>query len=575
MKIKIIILLSAIILFESCQKQAPAQTNANENITYLDGYDFSFSNETGSESGLSLDGKTSLKVILDKNYKLLSITDINLDIDTLDEQVLICKNLSDPEATLIIMVVDYDEIRNQYFISWKASTQAFSQRTFELDTDDIVGDYNKELILTGTNDKGEITLDVYRKTPSLTNPGINFSPICQLNSDGTIKILQVERSLNYASRQKTGESFPIILEKKDPDKQDSLSLIREQYDWIYTSNQYKLTSSAPIQSEIIEQKRLRELYANYNENAFDPFLEGPWYSKKYGISRMIMFSRMDNQIIFFDNNVQEIYLWELSKRTVYNGLVAYTTNLNMRSIRNHISIRINTINSIYITANDTDWNGEYLKVNEDLQETLYYMDHVNVQPADILLTDMFRTTMDQSESDSYIIFEPPYFTWVKNDDTTISGSFSLINNIPILNSFFLKKELQNLPLKIEKDIYINEIYHPTKLRDDKALLESCYSLNPERSYYLLKSDITEAEKTQLWTILINHKYNGIEKYNIYILTLEIQNTHEDIENYILEYLERSEKDRTVKTIALSHGNLFSNGFEVTSKEPMLYFQEIY
>ena len=79
-----------------------------------------------------------------------------------------------------IAVIDYDPIRATYSRTWESLTNATNFRLLDISLKDVVGDHNLEIVCRGMNDGGELTLDLFRKTPSPTGLGLYFTEILRI-----------------------------------------------------------------------------------------------------------------------------------------------------------------------------------------------------------------------------------------------------------------------------------------------------------------------------------------------------------------------------------------------------------
>ncbi len=216
------------------------------------------------------------KVPLDPGEKLLQVLNVNLDLDITDEQILILKKKGEVEAPITIVVVDFDSVRNSYSRTWESSTGATNIRTFTVTLKDLVGDHNLEIVCQGTNNQRELTLDVFRKAPSPTGLDLYFTAICQIVSDGSIEIQEIERSEGYRRGQKNGPSFPVFSYTQDRESENPLDLIKHSYYWQYQQNRHVHTSLEKLPGRVVEETQLVELFASTQVDSIEKYLAGPW-----------------------------------------------------------------------------------------------------------------------------------------------------------------------------------------------------------------------------------------------------------------------------------------------------------
>ncbi|MBN2533784.1 MAG: pallilysin-related adhesin [Spirochaetales bacterium] len=583
MKIKVILIIITGLLF-SC-------TDRNNNPDYFERTDdpdilmdtdsnYFTADSPYSDSRGDISPEQELKVPLAKNEYLLQVINSNLDLDVTDEQILVIKIVDDSELPIKIAVIDYDEIMSAYGRSWESFTNGTNHRVFEIEFMDIVGDYNKEIIFYGMKNK-DVTLDVFRRTPSLSNPGLMFMPICQLISDGTISIIRKKRSATYELGQKTGESFPIIVERRDKDSDNENDMIRETYRWVYSSNKYEFIPPVEkIPGKIIEDKKFNELIASKGTDDFEKYLEGPWYDSK-DLNKMILFFPDEKEVVFYTDNAQEVYSWDYSsRRSNPLQLIIMIRNILVRSIKKTLNVTAGSLHSLEISTNDETWAGDYLKVKEELQESLYNRERDAVTPSAISLSGIFEEEFKLEGKSMQIIFEPPFFTRTREVDGDIldhSGGFTIIKNIPVINDYYYKKYLQYLPDTIESSQFKNDILKNIRSSHDRSIIQQYYNYNSESKKYQLKPFINSEEKTMLWRIFVSIQYRDFLEYDIGVISFKILKEDglvQDIENYILEYAKEIGPDKKgyKKTIILTPGHLYVNGIEAITKDSIRLVQ---
>ncbi len=365
---------------------------------------------------------------LDPDEQLIEVVNINLDLDSHDEQILILKKKGEATALIKIAVVDFDTIRSRYLRSWESLTNATNIRTFNITLKDVVGDHNLEIICRGINNIGRLSLDIFRKTPSPSGMGLYFAPICQIVADGSIEIEEIERSEGYQLGQKNGPSFPIFAYVKDIESENILDLVKHSYYWQYKKNKYILTSKENIPGEAVEEKQLAELFDSKSVESFEEYLAGPWYlsgTENGQNEELILFNPAERSISIFSGDVQEIYIWKDSLRYLTNRLLIYTENESINTLKKRIDVEAKTINNIEVIIRGSElWDnfkGSYVKLSEELQQSLLDKRLSAAVKGDIRLSGLYR-----SPAGVELIFAPPRFTWLEKG-SEYSGGFSVFN----------------------------------------------------------------------------------------------------------------------------------------------------
>ena len=383
----------------------------------------------GGEKGNGITAQTlelTPKVPLDDTEKLIRVINTNLDLDTNDEQILLFRQKEDPQAPLKIAVIDYDPIRTTYSRTWESLTNATNLRLLDISLKDVVGDHNLEIVCRGMNDRGELTLDLFRKTPSPTGLGLYFTEILRIVADGSIEIDEVERSEGYRLGQKNGPSFVIYAYSRDAESENILDKVKRTYYWQYQQNRYVLTGKEQLPGAAIEEKQLEELFSDPSVEVFEQFLAGPWYlAGTDGLEDILLFLPEQRRISVYSGDVQEVYNWQASFRSLSNRLLVFGANESIESIVRHFNIEVVSLNTIDVSIRGSEqWDrsfGRYYKLSEELQRDLLSKDQTRVDAGKIQLNGLY-----QSGAGIEIIFEPPYFTWIE-EQLDFAGGFTVIH----------------------------------------------------------------------------------------------------------------------------------------------------
>ncbi len=312
---------------------------------------------------------------MERGESLASVLNCNLDLDLSEEQILVLRRKEEPDAPLRIAVADYDSVRGGYARTWEGTTGATNLRLFEITLLDLVGDHNQEIVCRGVNAQGELVLDVFRKTPSPTGLGLYFMEICQIVSDGSIEIQEVQRAEGYRLGQKNGPSFPIYAYSRDRASENLLDRIKYTYQWQYQQNRYVLTGEEKMPGIVVEEAQLRELFSDPSVEHFEQYLAGPWLaSGSRGQEEIILFDPELRQIAIYSGQVEEIYEWQTSFRSFSNRLLILAANESIESVRKRITVEVVALNTIDVSVMGTEeWDrssGRYLKLTDELQNEL-------------------------------------------------------------------------------------------------------------------------------------------------------------------------------------------------------------
>jgi len=369
----LLLILSLVFIDCSGRKTAPTSPKPSAKASGIS-QSVSSVNSQGSHPENSVQSK--VLVSLQPDDYVIQVLDTNLDIDQLDEQIIVFKKKNDPEDRIQILVVDFDTVRNTYIPVWVGKTLATNNRNFTLYTADILGDHVPEIICMGRNNKGEQTLDIFRKTLPPQGLGLYYTSIFSLSSNGSIEIQEQPRSEAYRLLQKNDPSFLIYVFTRDPESSNFMDLIKYTYYWNQRELRYVLGGQEKVPGQIQAEKQLAELFAKDAE-AFEQFLSGPWYristdAKNPPVNlqqEMVHFDPLSRRIVFYNKEMQEILVWRSSYRTIYRGLYINAHNEAIPSIQKQISISVLGMDTVELQVRSIDdtWSSTYKKLSKELQ----------------------------------------------------------------------------------------------------------------------------------------------------------------------------------------------------------------
>jgi len=374
------------------------------------------------------------RVEIDPRFVLLHTQLQNLDLDQIEERILILKSRDNPNSHIHISVIDFDTVSNRYINAWDGETGAVNVRTFSISFADIVGDHILEIICSGTNEKGERTLDIFRKTLSPEGYGIYYTSICSITADGSIQIKKHERSQAYKLGQKNGLSYPIVAYSRDKSSSNVMDIVKYEYYWKYQENKYVRGRSEKIPGSDIAEQQLQELFTKDTPD-FEQFLKDPWFKQSRDREtdpaelpeEMIVFEPDHRQIIFFSGNVQEIYTWESSHRTrIPNSIYISGSNQLVPFIEKRISVFVTAPDTIQIQVSDRDfqssnfdWDGTYNRLGDSLQKTVISKMKASESKQAVELEGVYTNSKGNS-----LRFEYPHVT-INESDNTMHGLFTV------------------------------------------------------------------------------------------------------------------------------------------------------
>jgi len=361
-----------------------------------------------------------LRVQLPPDYLASQVYTINLDLDDTEEQIIVFKRRGDATDLIRILIVSFDPIRNNWIRAWEGETEATNVRSFTLYTDDLIGNHEQEIVCFGINNAGEQTLDVFRRTKSSFGLGLAYTSILSISADVNIRIDELERSAAFeAMEASSARSFPVIVERRDPDGLSPFDTVETVYLWNFTEDRYMPGSEKKISGEAVQDSRLRLLFQGSEAN-FEEFLSGPWYRPAEGSEDLLIayFGTADRTIVFHNGHLhlQQAFNWDDTAKTVYGrGVQIFVTNEILRSLKRRISVSVEDLNRITVTVPDSDGlNGSYDRLTGSLQDAV--LDRTSAFAA---LSEFQPRGLYTSDEGVEIVFGEPDFSY--RDASGVTG----------------------------------------------------------------------------------------------------------------------------------------------------------
>ncbi len=443
--------LIASILFVSCGKNDSTAAPANGGILTPHTEAESSANGGPMTSG-GFDDSVLPLVNPGENYNILGLLDVNLNMDTSDEQVLITLPLDDESAPLRLMIATTNPIRNQYDIVWDTPLSLRSLRGLTLRANDVTGNGRMDIIITGFDDEGRHSTEVF----GVPTKGeiTDYRRIFGQLVEGNIDIISTERTSQYWSGITSGDPFDIVVQMKDPDSDNPMDIVENLWKWDSRSFAYRQRSSSKIRAETLLEARIAHVYSG-GVNVFEEYLEGAWYRESGDGTdiNMIFFDRKSREMVFYDGSVQEVYSWGVSNRATAQRLYTNMINAVIPSLSDRLIIIADSWDTIRIrwSASEEDYT-TYRRFGEALQSVLGEGSSISSLGVDMGLTGVW-----ESPEGSEIIFDLPKIEW-EEDGKIRSGTASIfvLDGVSVLQVQFMKKngaleETVNWVVEYEED----------------------------------------------------------------------------------------------------------------------------
>jgi hypothetical protein len=270
---------------------------------------------------------------------------------------------------IYLTYIDYDESENEYKRVWSAPTQVTRPGTISLFTKDLTGDRSVCIVLTGMNGDGEHTMTVFKVLKQDENSGI--SRIADIKIEGTLSIIEVARTQAYQLGLTDGVSFNIRGRGRDADSPNEFDQIEVTYSYNRNTGHYEHSGTRRISGAQADAAQLSRLLNNSAE--FERFVAGLWYrvtpDSTANSSHYIYFDTPGRELIFYDNNTQQVYKWLTSTSTRY-GLYVSSQNISVGTLRRVMDIELESVDSIRVKVFEdvrmkiglnAPWDGTYRK----------------------------------------------------------------------------------------------------------------------------------------------------------------------------------------------------------------------
>jgi len=367
-----ILTIGIIVYFLLNQQRFSNQTSQNRQTRVITPQNNTFKTENLGESvaeRLAYEDVNLSKVAFSSDDQVIAVITQNLDSDPQDEQVIAYKRNSDANLPIQLAYIDFDETTGIYKKVWEAAALATKPRTVRLLLKDLLGNRSNCIILEGLNDSGEQTLTAFL----LPSSGYDIRKIAELKVDGTIMIAETDRSQAYQLGIASGTAYTISTFGRDLESSNLLDQIEIKYAYNSESGVYERIGTARIAGSQLEQRQIRELLDG-TAGKFEQFLNGLWYYTGSAApeKRYIYFDPVKREIIFYEDETQEIYRWYNSSPTRY-GIYINSQNLSVTTLRRLIDISLESRDSIAVRIFEDvqlkigitgHWDGVYQKVSQ-------------------------------------------------------------------------------------------------------------------------------------------------------------------------------------------------------------------
>ncbi len=374
-------------------------------------------------------------VNLGENYNILAVYNGNLDLEQSDEQILLAVPLDDKEVPISLMIATTQASQNAYTIAWQTDLSTRTLTDINLHLDDLNGNNRDDIVIAGFDNIGNHVTEVFAAPTNGQIP--DFSRVFSLRIKGNIDIITVKRSVGYYSGISDGAPYPIVVQQHDPSSENELDLIETRWEWNSRAFAYLETESKLVKAKTILEDRISKLYAS-DVADYEDYLRGAWYreSGESAYEDMLHFNPAAREIMFYDGEVLEIFVWGPSHRTTAKRLYFKITNWVVPSMNDTVYISVDSWDSIQLARSSREWNSSYRRLNSSLHNTL--MNQISLTP---LLSNQSISGIWDGFEDDKIVFDLPRIEWIKDGVSRVgTASFFNLRDIMVLQIQFLDED---------------------------------------------------------------------------------------------------------------------------------------
>jgi hypothetical protein len=335
--------------------------------------------DSAAAERMAYEDSVTLKTALQDGEITVAVLNYEFDGDVAEEQVAAFRSLLETEGPIYITYIDYDERNRAYRRLWSAPTAATRPGTVSLYTQDLIGDRNACILLSGMNSTGEHTLTVFRRNAQ-AEAGVPFVKIAELCIDGSITVQETGRSQAYQQGIANGQPYTIAAYGHDYQSENILDQVEITYAFNPVNGLYEQSKMTRIPGSQIEQRRLRELLSG-TPGIFENFINDLWYyvspQGTLDKSQYIYFDPVNREIIFFGDETQQVFVWQNSNPTRY-GLYISSQNISVTTLRRFMDIELESLNSIRLRVFEdvrlkitvsASWDGSYRRAGTSPKKT--------------------------------------------------------------------------------------------------------------------------------------------------------------------------------------------------------------
>lgn len=367
---------------------------------------------------------------------LLSSMGLDLNNDSLDDEILIIKRSVNPKLFVVIGI--YNPTSKMYVRVAEIQTEITQFRSFSYNGIDVTGEHKIALVYQGFIENGMSVMQMY----FCNGPADSFylEKIGDFKSDGTIFIEQFSRTDTYELSQSSGKSFPVWVYSSDPTAgAGSLSQIQTEYDWSPAQRKYVQVRQIKVTGRNLAAKELEKIQDG-TVKTFANYLDGLWYkvSSEDRTMHYIYFNYDQSEVVFIEGDTQEVYSWLTS--TLYkNGIYLSTSNISIENLGRRFAVTLTDIDQVRIRAYDDVrmhigadnlWDGQYKRLTDS---SIFLKEKNTELPIDEIVSTLEEFPSWYTSDGATFVFKKGTYG-VSSDEFNESGiiAFSMINGKAVI-----------------------------------------------------------------------------------------------------------------------------------------------
>lgn len=388
----------------------------------------------------------------------------NLDYDQPEEQIIAYRaREADEDKRIKIMVAQFDSVYSNVIATWEGATLASESRSFSMFTEDVTGDFSKEIISAGIDENGHQTLDIFRQHNQSGSP-IDFQPILSLVSPVGLELHRIDRSKDYDNKITAGSSFPVYLYENA--ESPTLDIIRTQYNWNAVAGRYVPVDVRRVSASEHARKQLGTLFSNETEEIVRN-LNGIWIQDDDELEKSMVFIDSTSKYLTLAHaGAQEWFVWKRAYKTVLSlgpGIWIPIQNELLSSISsNKIWIAVLDADTIHVTVDgDKQYYGNYRRL-KDIQNTSFTSKKISTASTISFLREQLAGLFTGTDNREFF-FSSPNFRFY-DGELTHSGIYYIYHAFaPILELTTLDTAQRKLHTQQYQIVFTSQQQDNTKV----------------------------------------------------------------------------------------------------------------